>query len=163
LVPCHTPSIEIALEHFRTLDVIWINDVVAVLVIKGSLVAGGIAIPGEVPIFRDISKVLGANAGPETNSVCEQPPGGDESTYASPAYVFQQASFNCKPKLKIVSLFVSLPPGHLNSALIRGDHQNIRIITKQPIPGIKTCKMRPHMTDTPSIVKVGKVDMIPNS
>jgi len=65
LIACHTPSIEIALEHFRTLDVIWDSGIVTVFLVEGQLILGRIAIPSEVPVWGRIREYLGPNTGPE--------------------------------------------------------------------------------------------------
>ena len=65
MITCHTPSVEIAFQHFRTLDVIWDGDVVTVLLVEGELILGRIAIPSEAPVCRNISEYLGANTRPE--------------------------------------------------------------------------------------------------
>ena len=64
----HTPSVEIALKHFRTLEVIGSGDVVTVFLVEGKLIAGGRAGTGKAPICRNICKCLGTNASPETIS-----------------------------------------------------------------------------------------------
>ena len=69
----HPPSIEIALEHFRTLDVIRGNDVVTVLVVEGKLIFGRRLKTGEVPVRRNVCKYLRADPGPETISARETP------------------------------------------------------------------------------------------
>jgi hypothetical protein len=35
--------------------------------------------------------------------------------------------------------------------------------TEQPIPRMEACKMGSHMTDTPLVIIVGQVDVIPDS
>ena len=62
----HPPSIEIALEHFRTLDVIRSKDVVTVLVVEGKLVFGRALKTGVVPVRRNVCKYLRADPSPET-------------------------------------------------------------------------------------------------
>jgi hypothetical protein len=69
LIARHTPSVEIALQHFRTLDVIWNSDIVAVFFVEGQLILGGTAIPSEVPVCRNIRKYLGSDTGPDMSLV----------------------------------------------------------------------------------------------
>ena len=69
----HTPSVEIALKHCSTLDIIWGSDVVTVFVVEGKLIAGGRVGSGEVPIFRNICKCFRADTGPETVSIRVMP------------------------------------------------------------------------------------------
>ena len=74
----HPPSIEIALEHFRTLDVIRSKDVVTVLVVEGKLVFGWTLKTGVVPVRRNVCKYLRADPSPEmvlvraTTYTCEK-------------------------------------------------------------------------------------------
>ena len=69
----HPPSIEIALEHFRALDVIRGNDVVTVFVVEGKLIFGRTFKTGEVPVGRNVCKYLRADPGPGTILVRETP------------------------------------------------------------------------------------------
>jgi len=50
LIACHTPSVEVAFQHFGTLDIKWISIVETVFSVEGKLILGGIAIPSEVPV-----------------------------------------------------------------------------------------------------------------
>ena len=70
----HTPSIEIALKHFRTLEVIGSGDVVPMFVVEGKLIFRGRARTGEAPICRNICKCLRADAGSEIISIRVTPP-----------------------------------------------------------------------------------------
>jgi hypothetical protein len=69
LIACHTPSVEITFQHFRTLDVKWIGDVVTVFLVEGQLILGGIAIPSEVSVWRNIGEFFGTNTRPEMSLV----------------------------------------------------------------------------------------------
>ena len=69
LIACHTPSVEIAFQHFRTLDIKWVSIIEAVFLVEGQLILGGIAISSEVPVCRNIRESLRANTGPEMSSV----------------------------------------------------------------------------------------------
>ena len=71
LIACHTPSVEIAFQHFGTLDVICSGDVVTVLLVEGKLFCGGNAVSSEVPIWRNICECLGANTRPKMSSMRE--------------------------------------------------------------------------------------------
>ena len=69
LIACHTPSVEVAFQHFGTLDIKWISIVETVFSVEGKLILGGIAIPSEVPVCWNIRESLGPNTGSDISLV----------------------------------------------------------------------------------------------